>query len=314
MIVFLFPQFRFLSSTLKSLPDLKSGRFQVNRFPNQELYTKLSTNVKHRDCLIIASINPPEENLVSTLFLAHTLKKELASEIILLLPYLAYSRQDKIEKGKLLGITTIGELIRASHINQVITIDLHSSQYEQLFPLPVRSLSPAGIFASEIKRLKLRNFALVAPDEGAISRVQNVATLLGKKEIVYLTKQRSDGVIHTRLSGKLNKNAIIIDDILDTGKTLISCCQLLKQKGVKNIVIMATHGQFSGNAWKNLFDLGVKKIFVTDTIPLPDQAKIPSIKVLTVKPLIRQYFAGLKRKVKPKGVPKIQIIGGSVDI
>lgn len=313
MVIFAFKQYKHLIKPFNTLTEKKIGRFTIGRFPNQELYVDVITNVKHHECLIIGSITPPEESLLYTLLLAHTLKKELASDITLLLPYMAYTRQDKIEKGRSLGITSIGELIRASHIKEVVIIDLHSSKDEQLFPLPLRSLSSAKIFANEIKRLNLRNFTLVAPDEGAISRVQNVANLLGKKEIVYLIKQRSNGIIHTKLSGKLSKNVILIDDILDTGKTLISCCQILKQKGVENITVMVTHGQFTGTDWQKLFDFGVKKIFVTDTIPLPDKAKIPAIKVLTIKPLIREYATSFKRKVKTK-YPRIQIIRGSMDI
>ncbi len=306
MIVFAFPQSKHLIKALSGLPDKKIGRFEICRYPNQEMYATVRSNVAHQDCLILGSITPPDENLLASLMLAHTLKKELAEKIILFTPYLAYSRQDKVQPHESLGITTIGELIRASHINQIVTVDLHSPADEKLLPLPVMSLAPAKIFGQTIKRLGWQNATIIAPDEGAIERCEDVARLLRRQErVIYFTKKRfSSGVIHLELFGHPGKRVVLIDDILDTGSTLVACCQNLKQYGVREIIIMVTHGLFTGEKWKKLFSLGVKRVYCTNTHTVPSQSESAKITILTIAPLLRD-FAKLMQKID-RGVKEAQ--------
>ena len=305
MVVFPFPQFKQYVHSLKSLPDYRSGHFQITRFPNQELYVKIFTSVAHKDCLIIGSITPPDEQLISFLFLAHTLKKELASKITVLLPYLAYARQDKIKKGESLATSTVGEIFRASHIDEVVTIDVHSQKAESLFPLPIHNLSPAKLFGKEknkfvtnvIKKIKLKNLTFVSPDEGAVERTQKVMKELGvTADITYMKKERMATGVSSVLHGRVSQNVVIIDDILDTGGTLLACCKNLKSSGAKNIYIFVTHGLFTGNRWPRLFDLNVRKIYCTDSIPGVSDIGSKNLKILSIKPLLKS-FAHQVRKI-----------------
>lgn len=290
MVIFPFLQFKQYVRSLKSLPDYKLGSFQIARFPNQELYIKLPTNVAHQDCLIIGSITPPDEQLISFLFLAHTLKKELAAKITALIPYLAYARQDKIKKGESLATSTIGEIFRASHIDEVVTIDVHSKKVEDLFPLPIYNLSPAKLFSQEIRKLKLRNPTFVSPDEGAIERTQQVVDeLVLKAEITYMKKEKSPGGISSVLYGHVGSDAIVIDDILDTGQTLLACCEILKCAGAKNIYIFITHGLFTGKKWQELFNLNVQKIYCTDSVPQVYSLRSENLKILSIRPILSGY-------------------------
>lgn len=298
MLLFLFPQFKKFSNSLKKIPESKTGRFTINRLHNLELYIKLSSGVKNRNCLITGSITPPDENLLSFLILAHTLKKEGASKITALLPYLAYARQDKFKKGESLAIGAIAELLRASHINDIATIDLPNQKAESLFPMSVHNLHPFKLFAREIKSLKLKNPTFVAPDEGAKDRVQKVINQLGiKTEIAFMKKERNLSGVKSVLYGHINKgkDAVIIDDILDTGGTLLACCEILKCAGVKDIYIFVTHGLFTGNEWQHLFDFNVKRIYCTDSVPSVASAKFKDIKVLSIKPILGEYTHYLKR-------------------
>jgi len=288
MVIFLFPRFKQYARYLKNLPGYKLGRFQIARFPNQELYVRLLTNVAYQDCLILGSITFPDEQLISFLFLAHTLKKELASKIIALIPYLAYARQDKIKKGESLAIAAIGEIFRAAHINEVVTIDVHSQKVETLFPLPILNLSPAKIFAREIKKLKLKNPTFVSPDEGAIERNEKVKDELGiKTEVTYMTKLRTKKGVSSVLHGSVGPNVVIVDDILDTGGTLLACCKILKSNGAENIYIFVTHGLFTGIKWLDLFSLNIRIIYCTDSIPEVYSLKSEGLKILSIKPLLK---------------------------
>lgn len=302
MVIFPFHKYKYLVKSLKELPERKIGKFSVNRFPNQEIYVQISTIAAHKECLILGSISPPDEQLISFLFLAHTLKKELASKIIAFLPYLAYARQDKIKKGESLATATIGEIFRASHISEVVTIDVHSQKVESLFPLQIHNLSPAKLFAKEIKKLKLENPTFVAPDEGAIERTQKVMDELKiEKEIAYMKKGRTPSGVCSSLYGKVSKNAVVIDDILDTGETLLACCEILECAGAENIHIFVTHGLFTGKLWTKLFDFNVKKIYCTDSIPQVKNLKIDNLTILSIKPLLKEYAAKVRniyREVK----------------
>ncbi|HEX8932176.1 MAG TPA: ribose-phosphate diphosphokinase, partial [Patescibacteria group bacterium] len=239
---------------LQKVPNLTPGKFVAKRFPNEELHIKLETKIKNKPCLILGSIVPPEANLFSFLLLAHTLKKENAQQIITLLPYLAYSRHDKQEPQKSYATALIGNLLQTSGIAEVITVDVHNPQTKRLFPIPLISLSPAQIFAEKIKKLQLQNVTLVAPDEGAILRTQAVAKKLNYQDkITFMIKTRTEtGLTHSEIHGKISKQVIIIDDMLDTGTTLISCCKKLKENGAEEIYIIVTHGLFTGDNWQKL--------------------------------------------------------------
>lgn len=298
MILFTFPKYKSIVKFLHRMANLRSGNFLVQRFPNQEMYIALSTKVRDKDCLILGSISPPDEQLLELSLLAHTLKKEGARMVTALLPYLAYSRQDKDKKGESMAISLIGGVLDTSGIDEVITIDVHSPKVAQILPFPLEALTPAYIFAREIKKLSLLDATIVAPDEGAISRVRDVAEAAGIQEpIVYLRKERTKkGVEHLSLQGNVGQKVVVVDDILDTGSTLISACEKLQSQGVKEIVIMVTHGLFTGNAWQKLWSLGVKKIYTTDSIPKTREFASARIKILSIKPLLKEYIESIKEK------------------
>ena len=230
----------------------------------------------------------------STFFLKH--KKEGASKVSVILPYLAYARQDKEKKGESLAAACVGALMRSSYISEIITIDLHSHKAESLFSIPIYDLSPAKLFAKEIKKLKLKNPTFVAPDEGAMERTRKVIEEYGGEvEIAFMKKERTPGGISSILYGQVSKNVVVIDDILDTGGTLVECSRVLKSAGAKNIYIFVTHGQFSGSSWKQLFNLNVKKIYCTDSIPTVYSLNLKEIEVISVGPLLIEYSHHLKK-------------------
>lgn len=296
MVIFPFPQFKQYARFLKSLPEYKLGNFQIARFPNQEIYAKISTNVEGKECLILGSITPPDENLISLLLLSHTLKKEGASKITALLPYLAYARQDKEKKGESLATASIGELLSAAHISEVVTIDTHSHKVEDLFPIPTYNLAPSKLFAQEIKKLNLKNPTFVAPDEGAMERVQKTVEEYGSGvEIAFMKKKRTPSGVSSVLYGHIGEDVVIIDDILDTGGTLLACCEILKSRGAKNIYIFITHGLFTGSKWQHVFDLNVKEIYCTDSIPKVSALEQKRLKIISIEPLLEEYSHHLRK-------------------
>lgn len=286
-ILYTFSSHAYMVETLQEIPHLSIGSFSLERFPNDELHITLTTKAVERECIVLGNINPPETNLVSYLLLCHTLRKENAYRITALLPYLAYSRHDKKEPQKSMATELIGKLLSSAGVDEVVTVDVHSPYVKRLFPIPLLSLSPARVFAEEIKKRKLEEWTIVAPDEGAKRRCNAVAKLIGSKRVSVMFKERSSfGVKHLDVQGEVGKRVIIIDDILDTGKTLVSACDALRKKGVKEIIIMVTHGLFTGAGWKKLWDLNVQHIYCTDTLPRPKAALSKKITTLSVTHLL----------------------------
>src|SRR5579862_2524939 len=174
MQLFSCPTYERMAQTLTAHTGIERGQFLIDRFANHEIYAVLNSPVVGQRCVVLGSILPPDENLLFTLLLCHTLKKEGAADVTALLPYLAYARQDKEEVGKSLGIAWIGELLRASGVDRVVSVDVHSPSVSGFFPIPLLSLSPAPLLAEEIVRLSLHEATIVAPDEGARERCEAV--------------------------------------------------------------------------------------------------------------------------------------------
>jgi len=290
VVLFACEGFHSVAAALRGrLSYLRSGAFTASRFENGEMHLDTPTLINGEHCLILGSIAPPDGQLLSTLLLAHTLKKEGASKVTAVLPYLAYARHDKDEPGHSMATAWVGSAVEASGCDGVICVDLHSKAAKQLFPIPLISISSAGVFAEAMKRYGLCGATIVAPDEGAIARCEAVRTAGGLPpvEIPYFEKHRTaTGIIHSGPIGQVGAQAVIIDDILDTGITLISACEQLARAGVKEISVMVTHGLFTGERWKQLRQIGVKRIFCTDSIPRPANPDRDGIVTLSIGPLL----------------------------
>ena len=298
MILFVFEAYQGMAAAIENVTDLMLGRFRAARFENRELHMDVETPVANETCFILGSIAPPDEQLLSVLLLAHTLKKEGACRVTAIFPYLAYARHDTDKPGESLATAWVGALARASGLDQVITVDVHSERAKQLFPMPVISLSPAEVFAEALKRCGLGGATIVAPDEGGIGRCQAVQTAAGMAagKTPHFEKHRiKTGITHTGPIGEVGRRAVIIDDILDTGGTLLSACEKLTQAGVEEINVMVTHGLFTGERWKELWRFGVKRIFCTDSVPLPAGVDGNNIVKLSVASLLERELCLLAK-------------------
>jgi ribose-phosphate pyrophosphokinase len=287
-VLYALPIHRRLAGTLQELARIEAGGSAISRFSNGELHVELEAAPAGRDCIVLGAVAPPDEHLLSTLLLSHTLRKEGAGRITACLPYLGYARHDRDESRKSRATAWLGEVLRASGVDAVVTIDVHSSLVHELFPIPVLSISPAALFAGAILELPPSEPVVVAPDEGALERCEALRRAAGiRRPLGYLTKTRTpEGVRHSTLHGAVGPQVVLVDDILDTGGTLLSACETLQGAGVREIVVMATHGLFTGTAWQRLWSLGVTRIYTTDSTPPPGALISDQIVVLPVAPLL----------------------------
>lgn len=242
--------------------------YRSGMYANGERFLQLGCEVKGKTCLLLGSAAPPDSLVVELTLLAHTLKAHRARRVIAILPYLAYARQDKLEYRHSLGVAWVGKLLRGAGIDQVVTLDMHSAAARKWLRLPTKSGSSARLFASHIPA-RWRDACVVAPDAGARERalaLQGAAGLQGG--LVVFRKLRSKkGVKLLSMSGQPVRRAVLVDDQLDTGATLVLACRALRRAGVDEMLVVVTHGLFTGKAWRQLFKLGVKEIMCTDSIP-----------------------------------------------
>jgi ribose-phosphate pyrophosphokinase len=204
------------------------------------------------------------------------------------IPFLGYSRQDREQPGKSLGLAWVGALLAAVGIADVTTVDVHSAHAHRRLPMPLRSLSPAQLFAGVIRDQAFTDATVIAPDEGARERCEAVRRAAAiAHPLAYLSKTRTEtGIVHRALHGSVGRRAIIVDDILDTGATLVSACEVLRRHDVEEILIFATHGIFTGTGWQRLLSLGVRCIYCTDTVPLPETVGTDGVVVLSIARLL----------------------------
>lgn len=265
-----------------------------HRYQNGELYLSDCPSTNGEEVFLFGSFSPPDENVLKTLLAAHTLKREGAKKVTVVIPFAAYMRHDKVKPG--LGLTTafLGEMIQAASIDEIITMDLHSETDRDLISVPILSLSPATAFAKEIQARNISDATFVAPDNGAVHRCEAVLKALKQQEsVTYFEKSRGvDGMTMSKPIGAVSKRCILVDDQLDTGTTLVHACKQLREFGAKEILIFISHGLFNGKEWKKLKTSGVKEIIVTDSV---DQKKRPKwVSVISVASLFEKALKDKK--------------------
>lgn len=267
-------------------------RVVVGRFPNGELHVEVPEWVEGRRCIVVGSISPPAGNLERLTLAAHALRRAGAQRVTAMLPYLAYARQDRAARTESLGIAWAGELLRASGVDELVCVDVHSAAAGDLLGLKLSSMSPAGLLAAALSERWRQEVTFVAPDEGAIARCSAVADAAGvERPIVWARKHRTPtGVEGLGLVGAPTRRVVVVDDILDTGGTLVACCRQLRDAGASQIGVMVTHGLFTGEHWRELLSEGVERIWITDTVL--SRRRPGRARVVPVAPLLAPALAG----------------------
>ncbi len=265
------------------------GSRTVTRFPDGEVEVRLDETVRGREVLLIQLTAPPvNDNLIELLTLADACRRSAAARITAVVPYYGYARADR-RRGRREPITAslVAQLIQAAGIDHLITIDLHASQIEGFFQIPVDSLTAVPTLGEAVRSWLPPGVVIVSPDTGRVAMAADYAHRLGGA-VAILHKRRSSGTetAVTRVIGDVrDRPCLIIDDMISTGGTIARAVEALLRAGARpEIVVAASHGLFVGAAWAALGHEAIREVFVTDSVATA--AVDRRLRIVSIAPLI----------------------------
>jgi len=268
------------------------GKAIVTTFSEGEISVKIDENTRGKDVFIVQSTcPPPNKNLMELLMLIDALKRASAKRITAVLPYFGYARQDRKDQPRVpITAKLVANLLTTAGADRILTVDLHASQIQGFFDIPMDHLYAVNVFVNHIKELKIKDVTVISPDVGGIKMARAYAKRL-ETPLAIVDKRRISGE-DTEVMNILGEEeikgctALIIDDLVATAGSLIEASNALKKAGAKDIYAAITHPVLSGPAIKRIEASHIKKLFVTNTIPVEDGKRHEKIEVLSIAPLL----------------------------
>lgn len=272
------------------------GKALVSTFSEGEIHVKIEENVRGKDVFIVQSTSPPpNKNLMELLILIDALKRASAKRITAVLPHFGYARQDRKDQPRVpITAKLVANLLTTAGADRILTVDLHAGQIQGFFDIPLDHLYAVTTFVNYITNLKIKNLVVVSPDVGGIKMARAYAKRL-RSPLAIVDKRRvneEDTEVMNILGEVKNRHVVIIDDLVATAGSLLEASNALKRSGAKDIYAAVTHPVLSGHAIKRIAASPIKRLFVTDTIPLDEGRRHEKIKVLSIAPLLAE---GIKR-------------------
>ena len=270
------------------------GKTSVLEFSDGEFQPYYEESVRGCIVFIIQSTFPPSDNLMELLLMIDAAKRASAYEVVAVIPYLGYARQDRKDKPRCaIGAKLVADLLTATGVNRVMTMDLHAGQIQGFFNVPVDHLYASTLFVPYIKNLELENLTIAAPDMGGTKRANAYARFLKTEMVIcYKLRKKANIVEEIRVIGNVkDKDIVIVDDMIDTAGTICLAANLMKNEGARSIRVVITHPVLSGPAYERIDKSAITEICVTDSIPLRGHSD--KIKVISIADL----FADVINKV-----------------
>lgn len=271
----------------------KLGGMMVERFSEGEIRVKIDDNVRGKDVFVIQpTCPPPNENLMELLIIIDALKRASAGRITAVVPYYGYARQDRKDQPRVpISAKLVANLLTVAGASRILTMDLHAGQIQGFFDIPLDHLFAVNVFVEYItSKLKLENYVVVSPDVGGIKTARAYAKRLGVG-LAIVDKRRisPEKAEAMNILGEVEgKNAILVDDLIATGGSLIEAANALRRAGVKKIYAAVVHGVLSGDAVKKIEGSILEQLIITNTIPMDERKASSKIKVLTVASLLAE--------------------------
>ncbi len=278
--------------------DLGIGRLIVDDFPDGETNVRIDEDVRGRDVFLVQpTCEPVNQNLMELLVILDAFKRASPARITVVLPYYAYARQDRKDKGRVpITAKLVADLLTTAGANRVLCLDLHTAQIQGFFNIPVDHLYASREIISYIRTLNIpaEEIVVLSSDEGAIKKALKYQKGLGSKQIAVVDKRRSNATTteqaHIIGASVEGKSVFIFDDMISTGGTIAGAARAARQLGAKRVFVASTHGVLCAGAVEKLASANIEKIIVTDTIPISDEkrAALPNLEVISVGKLLAE--------------------------
>ena len=272
---------------------LKLVNSHIKRFADGEVYIEINENIRGNSIFVVQSTsNPANDNLMELLICIDALRRSSAKNITAVIPYFGYARQDrKVVPRTAISAKLVSNLITNAGANRILSVDLHAGQIQGFFDIPVDNLFATPIFARHIKRTKLNNLICVAPDVGGVERTRALSRRINSS-IAIIDKRRpapGKSEVMNIVGSVKGKNCIIVDDIIDSGGTIVNAVKALKEKGAKDVYVYITHAVLSGEAVKKIEKSQIKKLITTDTIDNSKKIReSKKIEIISLAPMISE--------------------------
>ena len=283
-----------LSKEISKRLKLKLINTNIKRFADGEIYIEINENIRGNSVFVIQSTSTPaNDNIMELLLCIDALRRSSAKNITAVIPYFGYARQDrKVAPRTSISAKVVSNLITNAGASRIVTVDLHAGQIQGFFDIPVDNLFTTPMFARYIKKkFKTKNLVCVSPDVGGVQRTRGLATKI-KADLAIIDKRRPEpgkSKVMNIIGEVKGKNCIIIDDIIDSGGTIINAVDALKKKGAKEVYVFITHAVLSGDAAKKIKNSKIKKLIITDSIDNSNKIKNNNkIEVLSITSLMSE--------------------------
>ena len=270
------------------------GHLEIFVFPDGERRVRVIDKVVDENTVVFQSTStPPDQNYMELFFIVDALKRSGAKSVTAVVSYLGYERQDHVFRdGEAVSLEVIIETLERVGVDKLVAFDLHSVKVPELFSIPVLHLSALPLFAEKIKNEFKDKIVLVSPDMGGIRRIKELSESLGNTPFATIVKNRdleTGKISDSQLNGDVRgKTAIIVDDMIATGDTTVDAARLLLENGATKVFAFATHAVFTNKAPKVLQKSGIERVWVTDTINIPQEKKFPKLEIISVSKAIAE--------------------------
>ena len=287
-----------LSKNIAKYLKTKLVNSSIRKFSDGEIYVEINENIRGNSIFIIqSSSSPANDNLMELLLCIDALKRSSAKIITAVIPYFGYARQDrKVVPRTSISAKLVSNLITKAGADRVVTVDLHAGQIQGFFDIPVDNLFATPIFARHArKKIKSKKIVCVAPDVGGTERARALGKLLNVGLAIVDKRRPKPGQsqVMNVIGDVKGQTCIIVDDIIDSGGTIVNAAKALKAKGAKEVFVYITHGVLSGDAVKKIKNSVIKNLVITDTID--NSEKIRNVKNIEVLPISGLIGEAIKR-------------------
>ncbi len=289
-----------LTDEITKILGVSQGQISIDNFSDGEIWLRFEENIRGEDVFIVQSTNPPADNILELLLIIDAARRASARRITAVIPYYGYARQDRKDQPRVpISSRLIMDSIVSAGADRIVAMDLHSTQIQGFVNIPFDHLYAKTIFIERLRKLVYgKDYTIVAPDVGGIKFARSYAQILGFP-LTIIDKRRprpNEAEVMNVIGSPKVRNALIIDDLIDTGGTVSQAAHLLHEEGCESTTVMITHGLFSGPCVARLMEAPIDQVIVSNSIAIRPERLFPKLEIISAAPLFAEAIKRIHRE------------------